>query len=76
MKKLTEINVGLELHIFKIEGKWVPRTKNERRLGKCTMISSLGFISYFMWKKYIIKVRRRGSKNVAYSKVYESVPPT
>ncbi|HYA61512.1 MAG TPA: hypothetical protein VED16_05465 [Candidatus Acidoferrum sp.] len=22
MKKLIEINVGLDLHIFKIEGKW------------------------------------------------------
>ena len=48
MKKLTEINVGLELHIFKIEGNGFLVTKNERRLGKCKMISSLGFISYFM----------------------------
>jgi len=29
MKKLTEINVGLDLHIFKIEGKRI--SNNEER---------------------------------------------
>ena len=48
MKKLTEINVGLDLHIFKIEGNGFLMMKNERQLGKRTLISSLGFISYFM----------------------------